>query len=70
VSPDELERYIVTMRAHNVLVLKTPEIHLELGPAPARPLAERDPDAITLPKKSDYERLLFAATEGFSEEDE
>lgn len=59
------------MRENNVTVFKTQDVHIELGPAPAAPLSPRDPDAPpAAPKKSDYERMLFAATEGIPDEDE
>ena len=70
-SPEQFESYIRVMRDHNVTVFKTADVHIELGPPPAKPLPARDPDAPGLPpKRSDYEKLLFAATEGFPEEDE
>ena len=70
-SPEEFEKYILVMNEHNVAILKTADIHIELGPRPAKPLAPRDPDAPPeRPKKNEYDRLLFAATEGIPEEDE
>lgn len=70
-SPSELSSYIQVMREHNATVFKTQDIHIELGPAPAPPPPPRDPDAPRVaPKRSEYDRLLFAATEGFPEDDE
>lgn len=69
-SPEDLANYVSVMREHNVSVFKTADIHIELGPAPAQALpspAPRGPDDLILPpRKTEYERLLFAATEGFS----
>jgi hypothetical protein len=70
-SPEDLEKYVLVMREHNVTVFKTADVQIELGQAPAKPLPSRDPDApIQAPKKNDYERMLFAATEGLPDEDE
>lgn len=70
-TPEDLSNYARVMREHNMTVLKTPDLHIELGPAPAPPLMPRDPDApLQAPKRSDYDRMLFAATEGISEDDE
>lgn len=67
-TPDELAKYILVMREHNVTAFRTADIAIELGPAPAGP-TPNTPNP--LPRgKTDYEKLLFAATEGFAEEDE
>jgi hypothetical protein len=59
------------MREHGATVFKTQDIHIELGPAPAAPLRSPDSDAPrTAPKRSEYGRLLFAATEGIPDDDE
>jgi hypothetical protein len=59
------------MRENNVTVFKTQDIHIELGPPPAAPPPPRDPDAPSAaPRRSEYERFLYAATEGLPEEDE
>lgn len=69
-TPSELADYVTVMREHGATVFKAEGIHIELGPAPAPPIAPRDPDAPVLaPRKSDYERMLFAATEGLPDED-
>lgn len=70
-SPTELANYIQVMREHGATVFKANDIHIELGPAPAPPPTPRDPDApAPRPKRSDYDRMLFAATEGLPEDDE
>lgn len=66
-TPEQLADYVAVMREHNVHVFKTQDIHIELGPAPVK----AHTPAPNAPKKaSDYQRLLFAATEGFPEEDD
>lgn len=70
-SPEDLQNYVRVMRENNVTAFKAGDISIELGAAPAQPLRPRDPDAPALPpKKNDYERMLFAATEGLPDEDE
>lgn len=70
-TPEELEKYVTVMRDAGVSVFKTGDLHIELGPAPARPLARPDPDAPKpAPRQSTYDMFLFAATEGLPEEAE
>lgn len=70
-SPEDFEKYILVMNEHNVTVFKTADIHIELGPRPLKPSPLPDLDAPRLaPRRNDYERMLFAATEGLPDEDE
>lgn len=59
------------MRGLGVRVFKNGALEIELGPAPAPPVTQPDPDAPRpAPKRSEYDRLLFAATEGIPEDDD
>lgn len=70
ISPDDLRNYVAAMRDLGVTAFKHDGLEIALGTEPAKPLAPRDPDAPALPRKNDYEKLLFAATEGLPEDDE
>jgi hypothetical protein len=59
------------MRDMGVATFKSGDLEISLGTAPAQAHAEPDPDAPKVaPKKSSYDKLLFACTEGLPEDDE
>jgi hypothetical protein len=66
VTPNELREYVDTMRELGVLSFKHEGLEIALGPAPAGPPTRNEARA---PRKSEYDRLLFACTEGLPEED-
>ena len=56
------------MREMGVAAFRSNDLEIALGPAPVRP---QDPEAKSAaPSRSDYDKMLFAATEGLPEGDE
>lgn len=69
-NAEELKQYVTVMRDMGVQTFKSGDLEITLGAAPVKPLSPKDPDAPQpAPRKSEYERLLFAATEGFPEDE-
>ncbi|AKU93380.1 hypothetical protein AKJ09_00044 [Labilithrix luteola] len=70
-SPEDLCNYATVMREHGITEFSGDGISIKLGKAPVKPLPPVDPDAPKpAPKKSAYDQLLFAATEGLPPDDE
>ena len=65
-TPDQLREYVTAMRELGVRAFKSADIEIALGPEPARSVTKSDYEP---PRKGEYEKLLFAATEGLPEED-
>lgn len=66
ISPVELQAYIAVLRAGGVAIFEHDGLKLILGPRPPAP----GEGTTTTPKTSDYNSMLFAATEGIPEEEE
>ena len=65
ISPSDLSEYIETLKASGVVGrVKIGDIEVTIAPAP---VAQKDDPARS--PKADYDRMLFAATEGIPEED-
>jgi len=70
-NAEQLREYVTVMREMGVQTFRSGDLEISLGAAPVKPPSARDSDApVPAPKKTEYERLLFAATEGFDPDEE
>lgn len=63
ITPEQLKEYVLIMREQGVLRFKSGEVDIVLGPSPSASMQQ------SLHTKDDYEKLLFAATEGIADDD-
>lgn len=69
ISPANLAEYVAQLRAAGVTGrVKLGEMEFDIAPEPVR-LSPEDAKIVQRSAKADYDRMLFAATEGIPDEE-